>query len=123
MGRPKGGTNRRWAAEDKLQIIQEYQASNMGTRAFSKQKGISDGMFRLWIKKYCANGKGLRFYSNVFVDHDYNLPMLIHNLGETDLKISYELHGTVFHIKKEETKHIIPYIPEGTNKEERINKT
>lgn len=56
MGRPKGGTNRHWTAEDKLQIIQEYQASNMGTRAFSKQKGISDGMFRLWIKKYCANG-------------------------------------------------------------------
>ena len=56
MGRPKGGTNRRWSAEDKLQIIQEYQASNMGTRAFSKQKGISDGMFRVWIKKYCDNG-------------------------------------------------------------------
>lgn len=56
MGRPKGGTNRRWSAEDKLQIIQEYQASNMGTRAFSKQKGISDGMFRGWIKKYCDNG-------------------------------------------------------------------
>ena len=56
MGRPKGGTNRRWSAENKLQFIQEYLASNMGIRAFSKQKGISDGMFRAWIKKYYDNG-------------------------------------------------------------------
>lgn len=56
MGRPKGGTNRRWSAEDKLKLVQEYQTSNMGVRAFAKQMGISDGMFREWVKRYCNNG-------------------------------------------------------------------
>ena len=56
MGRPKGGTNRRWTAEEKYQLIQEYLASGVGLNSFAAKHGISRGLFFSWLNKYYDNG-------------------------------------------------------------------
>lgn len=40
MGRPKGGTNRKWSKEEKLGIVRRYLDEGIGSRPLGKQEGI-----------------------------------------------------------------------------------
>lgn len=61
VGRPKGGTNRKWTAEQKYQLIQEYLASGLGVNPFADKHGISRRLFFSWLNKYYENGlEGLK---------------------------------------------------------------
>ena len=61
MGRPKGGTNRKWTAEEKYQLIQEYLASGIGINSFAAKHDISNGLFFSWLNKYYDTGfEGLK---------------------------------------------------------------
>lgn len=56
MGRPKGGTNRKWTAEQKFQLIQDYLLSDIGFKPFADNHGISRSLFQSWLNKYYENG-------------------------------------------------------------------
>jgi len=59
-GRPKGGKNRRWSKEEKLQIVLEYFNGGVGGNKLAKEHGISKGMIWRWIEAYRKFGeKGL----------------------------------------------------------------
>ena len=61
MGRPKGGRNRKWTAEQKYQLIQEYLASGIGINSFADRHDISRRLFFSWLNKYYENGfEGLK---------------------------------------------------------------
>ena len=56
MGRPKGGKNRKWTAEQKYQLIQEYLASGIGVNSFADSYEISRRLFFSWLNKYYEKG-------------------------------------------------------------------
>lgn len=61
MGRPKGGTNKYWSAEEKYQIIKPIIELEKSSLQVTKETGISNGMLSVWVKKYNENGiKGLK---------------------------------------------------------------
>lgn len=61
MGRPKGGKNRKWTAEQKYQLIQEYLASGIGVNSFADSYEISRRLFFSWLNKYYEKGfEGLK---------------------------------------------------------------
>lgn len=61
MGRPKGGTNRKWTAEQKYELIQKYLASGIGINSFADKHRISRRLFFSWLNKYYENGlEGLK---------------------------------------------------------------
>lgn len=57
MGRPKGGTNRKWSKEEKLRIVKRYLNEGIGSRPLGKQEGIDSGMIRSWVHKYLDRGE------------------------------------------------------------------
>ena len=60
-GRPKGGTNKYWTAEEKLEIIKEIIIFEKSSSQVTKETGISNGMISNWIKKYNEQGmEGLK---------------------------------------------------------------
>ena len=61
MGRPKGGRNRKWTAEQKYQLIQEYLTSGIGVNSFAGSHEISRRLFFSWLNKCYENGfEGLK---------------------------------------------------------------
>lgn len=56
MGRPKGGTNRRWTTEEKVRLIEEYYKSEIGYKTFAQEKGIAHSLFAAWLKRYQEGG-------------------------------------------------------------------
>lgn len=56
MGRPKGGTNRKYSVEEKLNIVEMNTIKHLSSGDISKLTGISDKNIRRWIKKYEENG-------------------------------------------------------------------
>lgn len=56
MGRPKGGKNRSWTCDEKIQLIQGYYASGKGYKAFAEEHGIAHSLFNNWLKKYNEGG-------------------------------------------------------------------
>ena len=61
MGRPKGGKNREWSAEQKLKIIMRVLNGETSSHQIQKHEGISSGMISQWIKKYQEQGtEGLK---------------------------------------------------------------
>lgn len=56
MGRPKGGTNRRWTTEEKVHLIEEYYKAEIGYKAFAQEHGIAHSLFGVWLKKYQEGG-------------------------------------------------------------------
>lgn len=56
MGRPKGGKNRKWTQEEKLEVVQRYLASGIGQHSYAKAEGISSGMLFRWLKQYQESG-------------------------------------------------------------------
>ena len=60
MGRPKGGTNKCWSAEEKFEIIKPIIEFEKSSSQVTKDTGISNGMLSVWVKKYNNGGiKGL----------------------------------------------------------------
>ena len=60
-GRPKGGTNKYWTAEEKLEIIKPIISFEKSSSQVTKETGISNGMISNWIKKYNEQGmEGLK---------------------------------------------------------------
>lgn len=59
-GRPKGGTNKYWTAEEKYKVIKPIIEFEKSSSQVTKETGISNGMLSIWVKKYTKNGmKGL----------------------------------------------------------------
>lgn len=60
MGRPKGGTNKRWSAQEKHEIIKPIIEGKKSSHEVTRKTGLSNGMICNWIKKYRESGiKGL----------------------------------------------------------------
>ena len=60
MGRPKGGTNKKWRKEEKLRIVNRNLIDHIGYTVLSKEEGLSKGMLWNWISAFQERGeKGL----------------------------------------------------------------
>lgn len=60
MGRKKGGTNKRWSAQEKYEIIKPIIEGKKSSHDVTRETRLSNGMICNWIKKYRENGiKGL----------------------------------------------------------------
>lgn len=57
IGRPKGGKNRKWTKEDKLNLVLKYINGSEGTSKVAKNAGISRGMFWKWVESYRKFGE------------------------------------------------------------------
>ena len=49
-GRPKGGTNKYWTAEEKYKIIKPILDGEKSTMQVTRETGVSNGMINNWIK-------------------------------------------------------------------------
>ena len=56
MGRPKGGTNKYWTAEEKYEVIKPIINFEKSSSQVTKETGINNGMISVWVKKYNVNG-------------------------------------------------------------------
>lgn len=56
MGRPKGGTNKYWTAEEKYEVIKPIINFEKSSSQVTKETGINNGMLSTWVKKYNKNG-------------------------------------------------------------------
>ena len=56
MGRPKGGTNKYWTAEEKYEVIKPIINFEKSSLQVTKETGINNGMLSAWVKKYNENG-------------------------------------------------------------------
>jgi transposase-like protein len=56
MGRPKGGKNKEWSAEEKLKVIRRVLEGETSSHQIQKHEGINSGMISTWIKKYQDKG-------------------------------------------------------------------
>lgn len=64
-GRPKGGTNKYWTAEEKYKVIKPIIEFEKSSSQITKETGINNGMLSVWVKKYNENGiEGLRNKKN-----------------------------------------------------------
>ena len=60
-GRPVGGTNRYWSAEEKYTVIKPIINLEKSSAQVTRETGISNGMLSQWVKKYNNDGiEGLR---------------------------------------------------------------
>ena len=57
MGRPKGGKNRKWSAEEKLRIINRHLKDHLSMEQVAKEEDISSGMLSNWIHRYLEGGE------------------------------------------------------------------
>ena len=56
MGRPKGGTNKYWSAEEKYKIIKPILEYELTSGEVTRRTGISNGLLSTWVNKYKENG-------------------------------------------------------------------
>lgn len=56
VGRPQGGKNRKWAAQEKISIVERYLASGVGRHRFAAGIGVASGQLYQWIKRYQEKG-------------------------------------------------------------------
>lgn len=60
MGRPKGGTNRKYSIEDKMKVIRRYIDDHISLKELGKEFGISPRLILTWVERYGQSGvKGL----------------------------------------------------------------
>lgn len=57
MARTKGGRNRYWSKEEKVNIIERVIKQRYSISQVAQEKGIDSGMIRKWIKKYEEQGE------------------------------------------------------------------
>lgn len=59
-GRPKGGTNKNWTAQEKFKIIEPIINNLKSGNQVTKETGINNGMINKWVNLYLEKGlKGL----------------------------------------------------------------
>ena len=59
-GRPKGGANKHWSAEEKFKIIEPIIHNLKSGNQVTKETGINNGMINKWVNLYLEKGlKGL----------------------------------------------------------------
>lgn len=56
MGRAKGGTNRRWSASEKYNIILPIINGEMSGNQRAKNLGLAQGMVKKWVIAYNKGG-------------------------------------------------------------------
>ena len=60
MGRPRGGTNKYWSAEEKYKIIKPILDFELTSGEVTRRTRINNGMLSTWVNKYKREGmKGL----------------------------------------------------------------
>lgn len=60
-GRPKGGTNKYWTAEEKYKIIKPILDYELTSGEVTRRTGINNGMLSTWVRKYKEKGvEGLK---------------------------------------------------------------
>ena len=52
MGRPKGGSNRRWTSEERLKYVLMCEEEHMPILTASKEFGIPYGTLDSWVRRY-----------------------------------------------------------------------
>lgn len=57
MGRPKGGKNKTWTVEEKLQIVQRYLNEETSQPRLAKETGIAQSQIAGWVSKYVNEGE------------------------------------------------------------------
>jgi transposase-like protein len=57
MGRPKGGKNRTWTFEEKLQIVQRYLNEDISQPSLARETGVGKGLIGNWVSKYSNEGE------------------------------------------------------------------
>ena len=61
VGRPKGGKNKYWSAEEKYKIIKPILEYELTSGEVTRRTGINNGMLSAWVRKYKEKGmEGLR---------------------------------------------------------------
>jgi len=61
MGRPKGGTNKRYGFELKSEVVQKYLEGYYSARAIGEIYDIHSSQVKVWTKQYQEEGElGLR---------------------------------------------------------------
>ena len=56
MGRPKGGTNKSWTAQQKYEIILPIINGQKSGTQVTRETGIANGMIGNWVVKYTKYG-------------------------------------------------------------------
>ncbi len=56
-GRPTGGTNKYWTADEKYKLIKPIISFEKSSAQVTRETGISNGMLSQWVKRY--NEKGM----------------------------------------------------------------
>ena len=56
MGRPKGGSNKFWTADEKYKIIKPIIDFEKSSMQVTRDTGLSNGMICNWIKAYNERG-------------------------------------------------------------------
>lgn len=60
MGRPKGGTNRKYSIEDKVKIIRKHIDDHISVKELEEEYRVSHSLILTWVKRYVESGvKGL----------------------------------------------------------------
>ena len=57
MGRPKGGSNRRWTSEERLKYVLMCEEEHMPILTASKEFGIPYGTLDSWVRRYRNGGE------------------------------------------------------------------
>lgn len=57
MGRPKGGKNKYWTKEEKLNIVNMHVLEGKSLGKISKENNIAKGMIGKWVTQYLAGGE------------------------------------------------------------------
>ena len=61
MGRPKGGKNKYWTAEEKYKVIKPILDCELTSGEVTRRTGINNGILSIWVKKYKEHGmEGLK---------------------------------------------------------------
>ena len=56
MGRPKGGTNKKYTTEEKLAIVLRYLNDHESMKEIQRKTGISHGQISNWVRIYQQEG-------------------------------------------------------------------
>lgn len=56
MGRHKGGTNRRWSAEERLKYVLMCEKDHVPVRTLARDLGIPHGTLKGWVDRYRFGG-------------------------------------------------------------------
>lgn len=56
MGRPKGGTNKKYSAEEKMKFVKMYLDNHKSSTEIQKETGVNNSLIRKWAAIYISEG-------------------------------------------------------------------